>query len=173
MDGTPETKTGRGCEVLSRCVVISEFLQPRCRNTYAALSKTARWSRVRISTGFSTKTPAKVMNLSVNDRHKERARTNPSTSETLVHLSYLEDPTMTMGDFVNTLSHECTHYEATGASWDRGHSSSLRDYVSYGIGCLDAESLCSRRILPVRSNATTLCGQEAPLIRSGLEHADD
>jgi hypothetical protein len=80
--------------------------------------------------------PAKTMNLSVNDRHKECARTNPGTDETLIHLGYLDDPGTAIADLVNTLSHESTHYNLSGNSWDKGHSSDLRAYVSYGIGCL-------------------------------------
>lgn len=55
--------------------------------------------------------------------------------QTRIQIDYLDKPTTTVADLVNSLSHESTHYDIEGWSWDRGHSD-LHAYVSYGIGCL-------------------------------------
>lgn len=83
-----------------------------------------------------TEKPAKVMKLSVNNKHKECARTDPGCAETLMHQGYLNSTKTTMADLVNTLSHECIHYSGTGESWDADNGGNWNAYVSYGIGCL-------------------------------------
>jgi hypothetical protein len=41
----------------------------------------------------------------------------------------------TVYDLSNTLSHEYTHYDQTGSSWDKGYTVK-KECVSYGIGAL-------------------------------------